>query len=248
MTAALKSPGRVAREEREKMLLLKHKVENRITTVRFAKESLDAGDYSGAIKRFSDYLNTLTELKKCDDYYQLKVSHFDSKKDMTELLMISHIFFEMARIYDAIPRFQGEFKKCLDQFVHFSVNQPYQVVNSELIRKYLKKSAFKNQEEFRGAYQQIFIQSKKCYIVTYCFDNYHPITQEYRLFKQWLLGHELGFVLVRIYYLISSAAIHKWEHNWFLKVSGKYLIKPSLLLFSKTLLRPIISKCKSSQD
>jgi len=247
MGVAVKSPGRIAREEREKMLRLKHKLDNRITTVRFGKESLDAGDYTGAIRRFTDYFNTLAELKKRDDYFELRVSDFDPKKDMTELLMISHIFFEMARIYDAIPKFQSEFKKCLDQFVRFSVNQPYQVLNSELIRKSIKKSRFKNMDDFRSAYQQIFIQSKKCYIVTYCFDTNHQITHEYRLFKTWLLKFQIGFFLVRFYYLLSSNLIQRWENSFILKSLGNYLFKPLLILFSKTLLRPIIERCKSSQ-
>ncbi len=248
MGAAFKSPGRIAREEREKMLMLKHKVDNRITTVRFGKESLDAGDYSGAIKRFSEYLNTVSEFKKTEHYFQLKVSHFDPRKDLTEMLMISHIFFEMARIYDAIPRFQSEFKKCLDQFVHFSVNQPYQVLNSELVRKYLKKSSFKNPDDFRNAYQQIFIQSKKCYIVTFCFDTDHEITQNYRKIKPLLLKSKLGFSLVRIYYIFSSKIVEKYQHSYWLIFLSKIFIAPTLLMFSKTLVRPIINKCKLSQD
>jgi hypothetical protein len=248
MGAAFKSPGRVAREEREKMLLLKHKVDNRITTARFGKESLDAGDYAGAVKRFNEYLTTIAEYKKVDDFYQLKVSHFDNKRDLTEMLLISHIFFEMARIYDAIPRFNGEFKKCLGLFVHFSVNQPYQVVNSELVRKYLKKSTFKNPDDFRNAYQQIFIQSKKCYIVTYCYESEHHITEDYRLFKSWLLKSDFGFELVNTYYRFSSSVINKWSDSPFLKISGKYFLKPMLMIFAKTLLQPIINQCKLSRD
>jgi hypothetical protein len=161
--ASLSKQKKVTRDEREKILRLKHKYENRITVAKHGKECLDAGDYGNALKKFIDYFLILVELKEVKDIYELKVHMFDPKKDLTELLMISHIFFEMARMYDAVPKFQEDSKKCLDQFVHFSANQPFQVVNSEMVRKYLKKSVFKNPEVFRSAYQQIFVQSKKCY-------------------------------------------------------------------------------------
>jgi hypothetical protein len=238
-----KSAGRAAREERERKLLLKHKLSNRITTVRYGKESLSVGDYSGAIKRFKEYLSVIAEFKQVEDAYDLKVSHFDPKRDVTELLMISHIFFEMARIYDAIPKFQDDFKRCLDQFVNFSVNQPFQVVNSELVRKYLKKNVLKHPERFRLAHQQIFVKSKKCYVVTFCYGDNHLITHEYRKFKDWLLEYRWGQELVRFYYLTSSKYVPTWQNKPYMHVFGTYIVKPLLLLFSKTLLPLIIPKC-----
>lgn len=234
--------GKAAREERERMLILKHKFDNRITTAKFGKQSFDINDYAGAIKKFSDYLMVMAEVKKARDIYSLTPEKFDQKKEITEMMMISHIYLEMARMYDAIPKFHEESKKCLDQFVRFSANQPYQVVNSELIRKHLKKSRFKNQEVFRSAYQQIFVQSKKCYVVTFCFGENHPLTQEFRAFKDQLLETRWGQELVRTYYLHSSTLVARHEHNAIARFFGKWIISPLLVLFSKTLLRFIMSK------
>ena len=232
--------GRQAREEREKMLVLKHKFENRITIAKHGKQSLDAGDYSSALQKFVEYMQIMADIKKVNNVYALKPGHFDSKKDVTEMLMISHVYFEMARVYDAVPKFSEESKKCLEQFVVFSANQPFQVVNSEMIRKHLKKSVFKNADTFRWAYEQIYVQSKKCYVVTFCYGDTHPVTQEFRLFKDWLLECSTGRELVRIYYRYSSKIVPKWGSSPGMQLFSRVFIRPLLLLFSKTLLRLIL--------
>lgn len=235
--------GRQAREERERMLILKHKFENRITITKFGKEALDKGDYSTALQRFVEYMNIMADVKNVKDFYSIKPAHFDSKRDVTEMLLISHIFFEMARVYDAVPKFHDDSKKCLDQFVAFSANQPYQIVNSEMIRKHLNKSIYKNAEVFRLAYQQIYVQSKKCYIVTFCYGNDHAITNDYRLFKNWLLNYRLGRELVRHYYAHSSTLVIKWENKTLMRYLARFILSPLLVLFSKTILPLIIKKC-----
>jgi len=235
--------GREARENREKLLILKHKFENRITITKFGKEAFDSGDYSTAMKRFTEYLSIMAEIKEVNDFYSLTPSHFNPQKDITEMLMISHLFFELARIYDAVPKFKDDSKKCLDQFVLFSANQPFQIVNSEMIRKYLKKSSFKNPELFRYAYEQIYVQSKKCYVVTFCYGTDHPLTHQYREFKDWLLESGLGQEMVRIYYKNSSVLVARWENKPLMNFLAKFIIRPALVLFSKTLLPLILKRC-----
>lgn len=234
--------GRSAREEREKRLILKHKFDNRITVARFGNESREIKDFAGALRKFTDYLQVMAEVKGAKDIYAIKPQHFDPKKDVTELLMISHIYFEMAKMYDAVPKFHDESRRCLDQFVLFSVNQPFQVINSELMRKHLKKTLFKNPEAFRQAYIQIFVQSKKCYVVTFCLGDQHPVTQEYRRLKDELLEYSWGREMVRIYYTFSSVAVTRWEKRQVPLFVGRWFIRPALVLFSKTLLRSIINK------
>jgi hypothetical protein len=238
----LSKANKISREERERLLVLKHKFENRITVAKFGKEALDQGDYSNAVRRFGEYMETMAEIKGVKDFYALRLSHFDPKKDLTELMMMSHIYLEMARIYDAVPKYEEESKKCLDQFVHFSANQPYQVVNSELIRKQIKKSAFKHPEVFRHAHSQIFVQSKKCFVVTFCFGNDHVVTQDYRRLKDWLLERRWGLEMVQLYYRLSSEAVPRWSESKVMCFVGRYLLSPALALFSKTLLRFIIGK------
>jgi hypothetical protein len=235
--------GKEAREEREKSILLKHKYQNRITITKIGKQALDNGDYSTALQRFIEYMGVMANIKNVKDFYALQPSHFDPNKEITEMLLISHLYFEMARIYDAVPKFHEDSKKCLEQFVTFSANQPYQVVNSELIRKHLKKSVFKDPGVFRAAYEQIYVQSKKCYVVTFCYGHDHYITQDYRKFKDWLLQSDKGIELVHYYYKYSSVIVKRWENNILIHYLSKFILGPALVLFSKTILRFIIKKC-----
>ena len=64
---------------------------------------------------------------------------FDAKRQVTELLLISHVYWELARINEMPPKLQKNFSRSLNQFVKFTINQPYQVLNSEMLRKYIKK-------------------------------------------------------------------------------------------------------------
>ncbi|HXH31997.1 MAG TPA: hypothetical protein VNJ01_14400 [Bacteriovoracaceae bacterium] len=240
MSKPISKPGKQQREERDKKLLLKHKYINRITVTRFGKECMDAGDYAGALKRYVEYMEIMTEVKEVKDIFSIRPQHFDPKKDLTELLMISHVYFEMARIYDAVPKYHEKAQQCLEQFVVFSANQPFQVINSELVRKSIKKSVFKNQEIFRKAYQDIFVQSKKCYVVTFCLGPEHKVTQEFRAFKDVLLDYQVGQQLVGIYYRYSSNAVDRWQDNPYMHFVGKYFIRPLLVFLSKAVLRFII--------
>jgi hypothetical protein len=232
--------GRKLREERERYLLLQHKYDHRITLVKYAKEAMDIGDFGNAIAKYTDYLNIMAEVKQVKDYYALLPSHFDPKKDLTEMLMLSHVFFEMARVYDAIPKYAADSVRCIDQFINFSINQPYQVVNSEMLRKFIKKSVFKNPDPFKAAYQQIFVQSKKCYVVTFCYGPEHTITEEFRRLKDFLLDYGPGQEFVRIYYLLSSYAVERWERNQVMHAFAKLFLRPFLLLFSKLVLKFIL--------
>jgi len=229
------------RPENERSIVLNHRFEHRITVARFGKESMDAGNYANALLKYNEYFRIMADVKQVKDAYSLTPKNFDPKKDLSEMLMMSHLYFEMARIYDASPRFTEEAKKCVDQFVLFSIDQPYQVINSELARKSLRKRSFKNPKFFRDAYEQIFVKSKRCYIVTFCYGDTHPITNQYRQLKDLLLEYKAGQELVRIYYSYSSRAVENWKGNFLMQVFAKIIIRPILLLFSKTLL-PLIIK------
>lgn len=226
--------------ETQKSLALKLGYDYRITLARFGKEFVNSGDYVNALLRYGEYFNIMAEAKHVKDAYSLDPKHFDPKIDLCEMLMISHIFFEMAKIYDFLPKFHEECKKCIDQFVLFSINQPYQAINSELARRSYRRKSFKNPDIFKFAYEQIFIKSNKCYIVTFCYGDSHPITSEYRKLKSILLNYKVGRELVRIYYYHSSELVNRWENNKCMKFFAQIVVKPILVLFSKTLLRFIV--------
>ncbi len=240
---SLTNKAKLTREERERKLILKHKFENRITIAKFGKESFDLGDYGNAVKKYTEYLEIQAEVLDCKDIYSLSTDKFNPKTDLTEMLMISHIYFELARIYDSSDKFHDEAKRCLDRFVHFSANQPYQVVNSELIRKYVKKSRLKLMGDFQNAYHQIYIQSKKCFVVTHCYGETHQITQDFRSFKEWMLDYSLGHKFVQYYYAFSPKLIKTCEE--YPRISSFFIlpIKFSLRMVAKFILPHILKSC-----
>ena len=234
------------KEKQDPSLVLAHRYKHRITVAKQGKMAMNAHDYSTALSRYLEYVRILSDYRSLNDHYELRPTHFDQTKEARELLLMSHIYFEMARVYDSSPRFKQQTQKCLDQFVRFTLNQPYQAINSELLRKFMRKTAFKNPELFRAAYEKIFVQSKKCYIVTFCFGEEHEVTKQFRKFKSLLLasslgpsiGSSIGIEIVRLYYLFSSKMVDK--QSPLIRMISQFFIKPILLTFSKTVLRIII--------
>ncbi|MFP5458359.1 MAG: hypothetical protein ACLGG7_06475 [Bacteriovoracia bacterium] len=230
-----------ALKEREHKLMLKHKYDTRITNVRQGKEAFAKGDFITAIRRYTEYLETIAEVNGVSSIYEIKPAHFDKTKDLTELLMISHLYFELAKVYDATDKFHEDSKKCLDQFILFTANQPFQVVNSEMFRKHLRKFKFKNHDVFFNAYRQIFVKSRQCYIATHCFGEVHPITESLRDFKRELLRLPGGTHFVALYYRCSTQWLKIIDVVPIMGALTTPVFRWALRVFSKSRLRRILS-------
>jgi len=235
-------------EQKEQDIVLTHRYQNRITVVRFGKECLDADNYTAALSRFIEYLEILKDVKHLESYFQLSPKQFEQKSDLTELLLISNVFFEMSRIYDVAPKFKDELQKCLNQYIQFTVNQPFQHANSEQLRKHIKNGKLRNPELFRYAYNQIQTESKKCYVATLCFGDSHPVTNDLRQFKKVLCTTRLGLYGVDFYYRLSTKLVQICEYNRLTKLVSLSLLKPIILLVSKTLVPLIMKTCRSSRN
>lgn len=243
-TSASKYKKKVQDElkDRERRLILKHKFETRITSVKQGKQAFATGDFVTAIRRYTEYLETIAEVNKLTGIYDVKPEHFHKTKDVTELMMLSHLYYELAKVYDATGKFQEDVGKCLDQFVAFSVNQPFQVVNSEMARKHLNKFKFKNHAVFQTAYQQIFVKSRKCYVATMCYGDTHPTTEHLRLFKGWLLTVPGGQTFVSSYYRISQPAVEWLGHHPRAAIVFNLVMRPILQWFSSGPVRRILGR------
>lgn len=217
------------KEKKKKRLALQSKYTQRITIAKNGREAFLQKDYVTATKKYTEYLGILSELNELEDVYSLKPSMFDPNKDVTELLLISHVYWEMARINEMTPKLQATYKKCLAQFVKFTINQPYQVFNSEMLRKYIKKNKRKSIQlsMLNEAYSQIFVQSRKCYIATFCFGEESKEVIILRKFKNDLLAYSFGRKLVSFYYKNSFKLVTKLEKN---NIKNNYFIKTSKLL------------------
>jgi hypothetical protein len=210
---------------------LMQKYQTRITIARNGHTLFQSGDYLNAIKKYNEYLNILAELND-RDIYNLTPELFVGKTQVTELLLISHVYWDMAKIYEKSDKLQDSFYKCIDQFVIFTVNQPYQVLNAEMLRKYLKTNkGSKYHDALKRAHQKIYIESKKCYIATFCFGNEHPVTNDLRQFKNKLANYPIGIKFIRVYYKFSEFII-SYTFHW---PKLKYLantFKPILIIFN----------------
>lgn len=232
-------------KDKQHKLALQKRYGTRITIARQGREAFLAKDYVTAIKRYNDYLSILAESKNITDIYTLSPGMFDSKTQLTELLLISHIYWEVARMNEMTPKLQANFQRALSQFVKFTVNQPYQVLNSEMLRKYIKKNQKTSRQigYLNEAYSQIYVQSKKCFIATHCYGDTHPITSQLRAFKAELLQWPFGIELVRLYYLISSHLVSFLDKNIKWSKLITFLSRPFLSTFSKLTESSIFKKC-----
>lgn len=218
-------------------LQLQKRYAQRITIAKKGRDYFLNKDYLNAIKKYTEYLGILAEINELEDIYNLTPKQFDSRKQVTELLLISHVFWEMARTYEMMPKFQSTFEKCLNQFVKFTANQPYQVFNAEMLRKYIKKNKFKSKQinHLNKAYSQIYVQSKKCFIATYCFGDQHPITNDLRKFKLILTKSDLGISFIKWYYVISPKIIFLAQKYKPIDYTIQFFVKPTLRFIAKVI-------------
>lgn len=225
------------KDKSRRKLALQKKYSQRITIARQGRDDFTQKDYLSAMKKYNEYLGILAELNDAEDVFELSPTMFDNKKEVTEMLLISHIYWEIARMNEMTPKLQNTYQKALSQFIKFTINQPYQILNAEMLRKYIKKNKGVSQQigRLNEAHQQIFVQSKKCYIATMCYGSEHQNTMTLRKFKLILTKTKLGLHFIDVYYRYSSRLVSYCEKNGLLKYLITSSTRPILTLFAKAL-------------
>ena len=176
---------------------------------------------------------------------KLSPTLFDPKKDVTELLLISHAYWDLAKAFDRSPNSQRECFRCLEQFIKFSIGFKYQHVNAQIIRKFNNKKQAHNPKAFEAAYHKLQISSKKCYIATSCFGDDDSRTQILREFKLKIAPIHLGKDFIDFYYQISPEIVQKFDaHPRFKWICEELFIKPILHTFI-FLIRPYVQYNKT---
>ena len=223
------------KEARKRKLALQKKYEVRISIVKRGKDSFNKKDFVRAAASYQEYLQIYTELFEVENIYKLNPSHFDSKRQLTEMLLISQLFWDLARINENSPQLQSAFMLNLSQFVKFTVNQPYQVLNAEMLRKYIKNNKRKSPQldKFNQAYQQIYVQSKKCYISTLCFGQDDIKTLKFRKIKDQLCNSNMGLRFIGFYYKYSSSFVGFLEGKPLIRNFFVFFTKPTLTLLAR---------------
>lgn len=203
----------------------------RLTHLKRAQLLVKEDKMAQAVESYTKYLGVLAlYFDTTED--RLSPTLFDPEKDVTELLLISHAYWDLAKAFDRSPNLQRDCFRCLDQFIKFSIGFKYQHVNAQIIRKFNNKKQAHNPKAFENAYQKIQISSKKCYIASSCFGETDSKTETLRHFKSKIAQFELGRDFIDLYYRVSPRLVSFFEKHAFIKVTCEtFAIKPVLNLF-----------------
>jgi hypothetical protein len=206
---------------------------NRFNHVKAAKILQKEGNLLQAVKKYHEYLKVIGDLHEVDPY-KLKPNFFSKERDLAEMFLISQVYWELAKIYDLTPKLQPQFTNCLNQFLLFTNNQPFQIVNSEICRRHIKKGRLSNIKAYQEAYNTIYIANKSCYIATECYGANHNVTNSIRKLKPYLAKFRGGMFFTKKYYQLSPRAVYySRKHPVFFTPIKNLFIKPALYLLSK---------------
>lgn len=190
-------------EEQRKELLRKR--------VEIAKEGVrlyQAGNIIEGVKKYQQYLLILEMWKKCGRD-GLTMDLFDKEKDVYEIVMLSGIYWDMAKLYDKAKRAdqKKELTLALQKYVTFSKGMPFQPLSGEALRRYLGSGKCKHRAEFKAAYTSL--TGEKCFVATSLLDATDPMTiVRLRNFRDGKLRRSrLGFRFIRFYYRWSPRLV-----------------------------------------
>lgn len=201
----------------------------RLSYLKAAQAHVKMEQYSNASEAYFRYLNILANhFKTTED--KLSPQLFDAKQDLTELLLISHAYWDLAKIYDMTKNRQNDAIRALNQFVRFSQGHKFQHLNAQIIRKYIQKKKPFNTKAFDEAYAKLQVSTKKCYVATLCFGENHVNTETLREFKLKIAPYEKGRDFIDFYYRFSPSLVEFLERHRILNY-----------LFTTFLARPLLS-------
>lgn len=226
--------GKEEKEERRFSQEFQKKFRERIAVLKRARKYAEKDDIPRAVEGYCEYLNIIAAYKRTKEK-ELKPAMFDSETETAEVLLISQVYWGLAKAYDRNEKLRRESERCLNQFVLFSTGYKFQYLNSEMIRKFLKKNMAYNVAAFEKAHQQIQVDSKKCYLATYCFGEYSSTTNELRNFKQKIVKKSFGLRLVTLYYRLSPPLVHLAAKNIIFANVLKLTLTPIIFLTAHTI-------------
>ena len=215
MTEKKERPSRTILRSRIEKQLRRQQEEQRKELLRkrvdIAKEGLalmKAGHTIEAIKRYQQYLLILEFWKKCGRD-GLSIELFDRSKDLYEIVLISGIYWDMAKLYDRAKRAdqKEELNLCLQKYVIFSKGMPFQALSGEALRRYLGSGRCKHRVEFKRTYGAL--TGERCFIATSLLDVTDSRTIiRLRNFRDGSLRRSRsGRILVRHYYRYSPKIV-----------------------------------------
>lgn len=186
-----------AQDQRQRELFRK-----RLELARSAMGSFARKKPGEAVRSFFTYIKILEEWKKVPEG-GLTPSHFDTKTDVPELLLVTGIYWDLAKLFDrtSSPERYKDFLHFLDKYIVFSKGTPYERVAAETLRKYLSHNKPVHVREFKNAYKTLV--PSRCFIVAELGPQIRPLHRHgLRRFRDEVLKRsKWGRSLVATYYL-----------------------------------------------
>ena len=198
--ARKKVKAQVEKSERERLMRL---FQRRMDLARSGAIFFRDGKLREALQNYFGYLDVLEKTKGIAKG-RLDPTHFDHKRDIAELLLLSGVFWDLAKLHDrAKQKDLDKLNYYLERFVMFSKGMPYQHISAELVRKFLLNGLPKNRKEFKETH--IKLGGGKCFIATSVEDYCEPATLDIlRAFRDtYFMKRHWGRVLVRVYYRVG---------------------------------------------
>ena len=205
--------------------------QNRFKQLRLGQESYKKGNLSKSVEHYSNYLSILAQFFDISKS-NLKPELFDQKKDIGELLLISNVYWNLAKIYDKNKKFQHHSIDCLNQFLRFTRGYKHQYANARILKNYINRGRPKNTKEFNRIYEKMKINSSPCFVSTYCFGYNAPVTKQLRLFKKDISGSSIGDTSIKYYYKYAPILVHFFECHSKIKKIALPPIKNILFLIA----------------
>lgn len=207
----------------------------RLSHLKFAQSYAQKGDIPKAVERYKKYLQALAIYHGVTED-KLNPKFFDAKKDLTELFLISHAYWDLAKAYDRAPSLKKEAERSLDQFAKFTIGFKYQHVNYRMMKKFLRKKTAHNPDIFSKVQKQIQVETKGCYIASMAFGEEAFETERLRQFRNSIETNPLASTLIDFYYFISPKIVSFLKEKPKLeKLFTIFFARPLIKLFLKLL-------------
>ena len=206
---------------------------DRLKVLMRAQEYDQAGDIPNAVEKYLQHLSILASYYKTQEKL-LGPKFFDTEKDLTEMLLISHSYWNLAKAYDKSPRLEKECRRCLSQFVLFSLGYKYQHVNAQMLKKFLRRSQLQNKKAFQQALERLAVHSETCYLATHAYPNNQELLTTLRKLKPLIAQKKVGLDIILVYYTLSAPMIDLFKKFRFLDLTiNKLILKPIIFIFYK---------------
>ncbi len=156
-----------------------------------------------AVQLYEKYLEVLnTRFRTTSE--NLHRHLFDSKKDEQELMLVTAVFWDLARTLDKIDGHENKFRLYLRKYVDFSIGAKYMVLSAETLRKYIKDGKCKHIKDFEQAHVALRTKLGKCFIAGALYGEDAAETLLLRKLRDERLEPTIpGRAFVRAYYALA---------------------------------------------